>query len=292
MYGVRGKNTGKFDDYQDNALGDGLPGYTFGPYPNAMASGIGRTGKAYGNMFWAGLPVVISAWDPWNIEIDLNYGYVESMGRFDATKRQGDDFFTRRANTERQGWLVKALVEYKMDWGTPGIFGWYASGDNGNPKNGSRRMPTICPYGNFTSFLGDGNLAWSPTGSMLDYNTSYSGTWGIGARAADVSFADKLSHTLTVAYWGGTNSPSMVKYMDTSYAWNVGFMENYLTTRDGLLEINLVNSWKMYENLEMNLELGYVANFVDNGTWKKAVNDSSFRKQDMWKAQVVWAYTF
>lgn len=45
-----------------------------------------------------------------------------------------------------------------MDWGTPGIFGWYASGDDGNVKNGSERMPSIAGAGNFTSFIGDGNL--------------------------------------------------------------------------------------------------------------------------------------
>jgi hypothetical protein len=32
------------------------------------------------------------------------------------------------------------------------------TGDDDNPKNGSERMPIIVPYGNFTSFLGDGNM--------------------------------------------------------------------------------------------------------------------------------------
>ena len=66
----------------------------------------------------------------------------------------------------------------------------------------------------------------------------------------------------------------------------------YLTTNDGLVEFNLVNSYKIYENLEMNLELDYVANFMDNSTWKKANGGGSFDKQDMWKAQVVFAYSF
>ncbi|MDR2574198.1 MAG: outer membrane homotrimeric porin [Desulfovibrio sp.] len=302
MYGLRGKNTGKFDAWQDGALGDGWPQYTFGPYPSVIAGDdiggrpgdhTGKTSKAYGSMFWAGLPLTLTALEPLNIEFDVNYGYVEGMGRYDVYKYgQRTD---RRGDTRREGWLAKALVEYKADWGIPGIFGWYASGEDGDPKNGSERMPSIAAYGNFTSFIGDGNLGWAPHWTWLDYGASYAGTWGIGARVKDVRFLENLGHTLTVAWWGGTNSPSMTKYMGTSYAWNDSrFMETFLTTSDGLLEFNLVNSWQVYENLEMNLELGYVVNCMDNGTWKKAggENSTSFEKKDTWKAQLVLAYTF
>ncbi|MDR2744354.1 MAG: outer membrane homotrimeric porin [Desulfovibrio sp.] len=300
MYGVRGKNSTKFDAYNDNDLGDGSPVFTLNPYPytalwgaavNPAEHPVGKTSKAYGSMFWAGLPFAVTAWEPLNIEFDINYGYVEGMGRYDLYKNQQ---LHGRGSTERQGWLAKALVEYKMDWGTPGIFGWYASGDDGDPKNGSERLPSICPYGNFTSFIGDGNLGWA-SGNYYDRNTSYAGTWGIGARITELSFMEDLKHSFTVAYWGGTNSTSMVKYMATAYDWDNGSLEGpYMTTRDGLLEFNLINSWQIYENLEMNLELGYVVNFMDNGTWKKTNSgrDTSFEKQDIWKAQLVFAYTF
>jgi hypothetical protein len=47
----------------------------------------------------------------------------------------------------------------------------------------------------------------------------------------------------------------------------------------------------MYENFKVNLELSYVANFMDNGTWNKTgAHDTSFERQDMWKAQRVFAY--
>ena len=290
MYGMRGKNTGKFAAYQENGLGDGMPSYTFGPYPAINGyRNIGNTSKAYGNMFWVGLPFAVIAWAPLYIELDLNYGFVESMGRYDAIRNQG----IKHSNTQREGWLVKALVEYKTDWGAPGIFGWYASGDDGNPGNGSKRMPTIVPYGNFTSFLGDGNMYWAPGYNMIDQITSYSGTWGIGARIKDVSFVEKLKDSLTVAWWGGTNSPAMVKYMRNAWDWNTGFMENYLTTNDGLLEVNFTHEYQMYENFKINLELAYVGNFMDNNTWNKAgAHNTSFERQDMWKAQLVFVYSF
>ena len=236
--------------------------------------------------------------DPLNIEIDLNYGFVEEMGRFDIIKR-GNEGDIVRGSTQRQGWLAKALVEYKLEWGAPGIFGWYASGDDGNVKNGSERLPSIAGAGNFTSFIGDGNLAWGSFDDSCDWAMTYSGTWGVGLQLRDMSFIEDLTHTFRVAYWGGTNSPSMVKYMESASSWREGYGGDgpYLTTNDGLLEFNLVNQWQMYENLELNLELGYIVNMMDQDTWQKAgyyggTGNGSFEKQDAWKAQLTFAYSF
>ena len=293
MYGLQGKNT-RFNEggveTADGALNVTLPGYY--PGMNFGPGGLGHTGKSYGSMFWAGLPVAITAFDPLNIEFDINYGYVEAMGRYDVLKRGVESVL---GNSKREGWLVKALVEYKMDWGTPGIFGWYASGDDGNVKNGSERLPSIAGSGNFTSFMGDGNLAWGTGYNFYDNNLTYAGTWGVGLQIADVSFVEDLKHTFRVAYWGGTNSPSMVKYMGSAVAWDdtTAVQDGpYLTTNDGLLEFNLVNSYQIYENLEANLELGYIVNMVDDDTWKRSYRSDSYKKQDAWKAQLIFAYSF
>ena len=287
MYGMAGANT--------NFLTSTSP---YARYINNGFKGEDTTtGKAYGSMFWAGLPISLTLWDPLNVELDINYGYVESMGRYAAER--ADNTFARMGDTKREGWLVKALVEYKMDWGTPGIFGWYASGDDGNVKNGSERMPSISACGNFMSFMGDGNYGWSTSDSLYDRNMSYAGTWGIGLRIHDLSFVEDLKHSFRVAYWGGTNSPSMAKYVNSSYGWQNfnpdGYGEKdgpYLTTNDGLLEFNLVNSYQIYENLEANLELGYIVNMMDDDTWKRSYRNDSYKKQDAWKAQLIFAYSF
>lgn len=312
MYGMIGENA--LDGYQGAYRNDGRDSlgpdwsgtngslrYTFySLYPGfALANNptkwLGKTGKAYGSLFWAGLPIKVTAFDNWNIEFDFNYGYVEAMGNYDVMKRNNPNDISH-ADSQRQGWLAKALVEYKFDWGAPGIFGWYASGDDGSVKNGSERMPSLAPAGCFTTFMGDMEYwDWAPTGSLADRDMSYSGTWGIGLQLRDVSFLENLKHTFRVAYWGGTNAPSMVKYMGSSSAWNSGYGTNdgpYLTTNDGLLEFNFISSLKIYENLEANLELGYIANFIDDDTWKRSYMHDSYEKQDGWKAQLIFAYRF
>lgn len=302
MYGIIGQNAFR----GNNGYGNGnyrnvytLSGYE--PYNNRWntndAAGLDRR-HANTSAFWAGLPVKLTLWDPLNIEFDINYGYVESQGRGWMTDSRDHD---KRYSTEREGWLAKALVEYKMDWGTPGILGWYSSGDDGNPGNGSERMPSVSPCGNFTSFMGDGNWGWASSTAIYDRNLSYAGTWGVGLQVRDMSFLEDLKHTFRAVYWGGTNSPSMVKYANSPWSWgsgteggNVNDVEHYLTTHDGILEFNLVNSYQIYENLEVNLELGYMVNFIDQDTWKRSVNGmrQGYEKQDAYKAQLIFAYTF
>ena len=279
-----GPNTfrsGRDDNFGNNINAPGMKFVQAGMLPVGGAmhkdgSPVDKRLTSYGTGWWAGLTGEVTMWDPFRFAWDFNYGSVN----YDESRMN------------RSGWLASLLFEYKLDWGIPGLYGWYGSGDDGNVKNGSERMPSIVPMGNFTSFMGDGNYGWM----WVDNSLEYAGTWGLGLQVRDMSFLEDLKHTFRVAYWAGTNSTSMVKYMDTAYAWNYGWGSNaspYLTTEDSLLEFNLVNSYQMYENFDVNLELGYIANFMDNDTWKKAGSrNSSFQKQDAWKAQLIFAYSF
>ena len=150
--------------------------------------------------------------------------------------------------------------------------------------------------------MGDGNWGWASSGRIYDRNLSYAGTWGVGLQVRDMSFLEDLKHTFRAVYWGGTNSPTMAKYAVSPWSWGsgtegggVGDAEHYLTTHDGILEFNLVNSYQIYENLEVNLELGYMINFIDQDTWKRSNGGrmgEAYEKQDAYKAQLIFAYTF
>lgn len=329
MYGAMGRNALRGYGGPANAGGwttaDGQPNLTLSAAYNNMSTWLLNNGltigrnHAYSNMFFAGLPVVVNAWDPLNIEFDFNYGYVEGFGRGDAYDFRASDIagaiVTRRANTRRSGWLVKALVEYKLDWGIPGIFGWYASGDDGNIRNGCERLPVVAGGGNFTSFMGAGGggvgadwMGYDTRGTFHEKNLSYAGTWGIGAQIRDMSFVEDLKHTFRIAYWGGTNSPKMTRYFRQTNAWANEFENGpYLTTNDGLLEFNLENNYKIYENLEVGLDLGYIVNMMNKGTWDRRWMDnmdgtvppvigagagSHYQKKDAWKAELIFKYSF
>lgn len=144
MYGIRGRNTGASGVY--GAIWDGRPDVSMTPYLGAQtdnASGLnvtayGRTTKAYGNMFWAGLPVVLKAFDPWNIEFDINYGYVEGMGRFRNMVR-GDPGDIRRGSSKREGWP-------RLLWNTKwiGVFRASSPGTAAVMTATSKTVPNAC----------------------------------------------------------------------------------------------------------------------------------------------------
>lgn len=290
MYGVIGENALRATDGDGEYVGPTDLMSVGDPHD---LPGFHKSGNANTSAFWGGIATALTLWEPLNIELDLNYGYVQSAGMYDAERADGK---VVRADTARQGFLAKALVEYTMDWGTPGIFGWYGTGDDDDPNNGSERLPAIEAKGNFTSMMGDDNWGWGSNGGWYDMTLNYAGTWGIGLQVKDMTFLDKLSHTFRVAYWAGTNDPEMAKYAGNPTDWNAGISDGlYLTTEDSLLEFNLITKYEMYENFEINFELGYMVNFFDEDTWKKSAGGragDTYSKQDAWKAQLIFAYTF
>ncbi len=230
-------------------------------------------GYGYTTMWFAGLPMTYQM-DAWNFELDLNYGSVSYSG----------DNVTANLDSKRAGWLIKGLVEYKMDWGTPGLFAWYGSGDDDDMNNGSEMLPYINPCGNFTSFMGDGNeLGWQP-GMGYDNMLAYSGTWGIGLQLAKMSFVEDLSHTFRIAYWRGTNHADNA--VGSPFYSNGTTM--YLTEDDYLVEFNLDSTYQIYENLQAVVQIGYIVNGFDEDTWNnKQVND-----RDAYKATLTFNYSF
>ena len=145
----------------------------------------------------------------------------------------------------------------------------------------------------FSSVMGD-DVHYG--GSLQDQKMTYAGTWGLGLQVADVSFMEDLKHTFRVLYWGGTNSPSMVKYATTRTDWNYtnDYEGIYLTTNDGLLEFNINSVYQVYDNFSIGLWLGYIANLMDSGTWQEghAYLGDSYSKQDIWNVDLTFAYTF
>ena len=212
----------------------------------------------------------------------------------------------------RSGWLASLLFEYKMDWGIPGLYGWYGSGDDSNPANGSERMPSLSVNNNnngFSNFAFNGNPYIAREG-VLGY--SMAGTWGIGARVKDVSFVEDLKHTFRVNYIGGTNSPSMAKkylsadtvsgrgfggaYMGANSA-QLGMDPLYMTTEDSALEIGLTNTYQMYENFTIMLDAAYLATWLDHSksVWGRSVMNGqggSDQVRDPWNVNLSFVYAF
>ncbi|MDR0815802.1 MAG: outer membrane homotrimeric porin [Desulfovibrio sp.] len=252
----------------------------------------------YGSAFWAGVTGDATVWDPFRIAFDVNYGAIT----------WGED-----GRLNRSGWLASLLFEYKLDWAIPGIYGWYSTGDDSDPSNGSERMPTfstIHTNNGFSSFAFNGQ-PWIPEGGRDNViGRTMIGTWGVGAHLKDMSFIDDLKHTFRVNYIGGTNSPTFARRylagnnpdngrsailnnISGPNAYGLGMDPLYLTTMDSALEIGLANEYQVYENFKIYFEGSYLATFIDKNVWKNSkMNGKSDQVRDPWNINLTFIYSF
>ena len=111
-----------------------------GLYPAAFSSARGTSrlwNDDYSSMYWGGLTGQWTSFEPLRISWDFIYGSVDH-GKEDLNRR---------------GWFGMLLAEYALDWGLPGLYGWYFSGDDDNPNNGSERLPYLATTNNLTNSL-------------------------------------------------------------------------------------------------------------------------------------------
>lgn len=315
MYGAIGPNTLRAlndRDFLSNPTPGNASGYAItGLFPvggavsdltynNNMPEMNSKNSKklsTYGQAWWAGLTGELTLWDPLRIAWDFNYGSVT---------------WEDNGSLNRQGWIASALIEYKMDWGVPGILGWYSSGDDNDPSNGSERIPSVSANNtnDFSHFAFNGDPYIARDGVIS--NGDMGGTWGVGVRVKDMSFIEDLKHTFRINLIGGTNSPAMAKKMSLGGLWangsaiggvggmqiptGIGFNGMYLTTEDYAMEFGLTNTYKMYENFTISVEADYIAMWLDTSksVWgaRQRYGLSTPSTADAWNINASFVYQF
>lgn len=245
-------------------------------------------------IWWVGSHLELSMFDPLTFNLEAIYGKLQkaNLGGFGHTG--GDPFTTGLPDGSwvgASGWFLAATLDYKLDWGTPGVFGWWASGDKANSKDDHNlgRIPVLGNDGGSfypTSFGTAGGVgAIADDGIIMG---SGAGTWGVGIQLASVSFIEDLSHTLRVAYYRGTNHEDNIVNGRSNLKYSTDAM--YLTNKDHVWEVNFDHEYKIYENLTAILELGYLNLKADKGVWGSG--NGSDKHDDAWKAEVSFQYKF
>jgi hypothetical protein len=223
--------------------------------------------------------------------------------------RTGADFNAFRGNGHldtigTRGWFLVSTLDYKMDWGTPGIFAWWASGDSKAGVNGDMmgRMPVMSGDTGFSpSHFGfRGAEPWISSRGWVA-NTGV-GTWGIGLQIANMSFVEDLKHTIKLLYYRGTNDAEIIRDAGGAghdvarlLSRSGAYPELYLTTKDRVWEINFDHEYKIYENLTALLELGYLHLGLDSDVWgsnRGGQRDQNKTSDHAWKAQLQFRYSF
>lgn len=203
------------------------------------------------SVWWLGANAELSLFDPFTLEADLIYG---------AAKNDEEAY-------EAKGWYAALAASYKFDMVTPKLFATYGSGNNDDASDGLEAMPTVIEGFGYTPNTGTRAFSttydsWADRGYMADGT----GMWSVGLQLLDMSFVDKLSHELTVAYMKGTGS------LDVD-----GTDVSYFTKDDSAFEIYLMNKYMIFENLAAIVELDYFkANLEDRNSVETADDASAY----------------
>lgn len=323
MYGKMGKDLRNTP--QVTPLGNMFPAWVSDRswYTNMHNGSTGpyftnRNGKS---TYWtAGLGAELTMFDPFRFTFDFAYGSVDNKTAYDVyhTDWETVNPFTGERTPyyssnidDRAGWYAALGAEYKFsqaNLGVLGLKGWYASGDDDDPFNGSEQMPAVKGGFNATNLYHDGTFG---LGRGIARNDA-SGTLGVQLKWSGVSFIDKLSHELAVTYVKGTNDVKNIyeQYGIDGYrlrpAVAGGSPANYMTTKDSLIEIDFNHRYQMYQNLAVVLELNYIIEDFDRSAWGRAyginhpvlgeinglqVYDKA-KFSNMWRAAINFKYTF
>jgi hypothetical protein len=258
---------------------------------------LDRDDRTHG--IWTGINFDFRLLDPLTFGLDVMYGNLHKNNlRTRATDNEDSLVGTR-------GWFIAATLDYKLNFGnnfsvTPGIFGWWASGDslNGLENGQLGRLPNIGTNGGAFKPTSFGTAGYGSSigqwGECGDVTGTGLGTWGVGIQLAKATFIKDLDHTLRFAYYRGTNDSDipqsgswdrLIKYRDDNL---------YLTTNDSVFEVNFDHTYKIYENLTAALELGWLRLNSDEETWGEGsrVGGDGHENTNAWKAQVYLTFSF
>jgi hypothetical protein len=241
------------------------------------ASDTGRV-DAFDNAYWLGAAFTMSMFDPFVLKADFNYGKVDS----------------KYSQNKRSGWLFDAALEYKgFDFMTPEAFFVYTSGEDGNASKGdgsSERMPILAAQswavGSF--FFGGDRLL---NGSIGERN-NYMGFWALGLSLKNIqSFAEGLTHDAHFIYAKGTNNKDTYvtgAAATSSNGYGIAYGRT-LTEKDSLYEIDFNTGYKLYDELTLSLDLGYVNLKTKKERWDTIDGQKG---GDAWKISTGVMYKF
>lgn len=261
VYGNVGNSSG-FWEYRYET---GQAGAAFNP----------TAGDDFSSLIVGGVAFEFFPVDKLGVHMDAMYGHLDSNSAF--ALNPGKDL-------KVSGWMVSLLVDYKLDFATPGLIGWYASGDDEDDALDGKfgRLPVAT---GFSDGFYPTRLAFPGTQSIGD-DTKISmtgvGTWGLGVQLADLSFVENLSHTARIVYVQGTNDKDLRGLGSVLGALGE---QLYLTTKDSFVEFGFDTTYNIADNLAAYIEIGYLMVDFDRAT-------VGGKDEDMFNAQITLTYSF
>jgi len=229
-----------------------------------------------GDAWWLGFDYSLNMFDPINISGQFVYGASDAEadvwadmngnGLVDADETASGDV------AERKGWYADFMVDYVMDNMTPSLFFLYSSGDDDDLGDGSETFPMLHNDG----FVGPpvaAGFGFTGCQTSLSYAANYSfaqyvptGIWKLGFALKNLSFMEKLSHTIGLAYVKGTNDEEVGEFAG-ALGQGGGWLGVLMTEEDSAWEFGFRSEYGLYEALALTLDYEYASLDMDEDVW-------------------------
>jgi hypothetical protein len=282
----KGLNITPFAAYASIGSKLGAPGLA------GLATGNATAGEG-ANAYWGGIAATVTMLDNFKFMGDFNYG------KLSFNKNN-----TPTSSVSRSGWMADIAVDYTgFKMMTPSAFFVYSSGERGNSTehSGSSRMPSLGNPQNWavgSFFFGDRNFI-NGFPSSAGYAQRVMGFWTAGVSLKDIKLIDKMSHTAHLLYVKGTNDKNSVNEVsgvniNTANNMNYG---GFLTTKDSLWEVDFNTKYMIYDELAVNLDLGYINASFDKDVWGTSAKTykadyQNYGSNDAYSVRLGVAYSF
>jgi hypothetical protein len=243
--------------------------------------------------WWLGTDFSLNMMDPLIIKGSFIYGTVDSEA--EGTIEVGDETiaFGDDDVADRSGFYGDLMIDYVMDNMTPSLFFLYSSGDDDDLGDGSETFPALHsdgfvapPVASAIGFTGcQTSLSLARNYSFAQYVPQ--GVWKLGFALKNLSFIDKLSHTIGVAYSQGTHDKEVGEALAATPNYGAGWLSMELTKEDSAFEFGFNNVYKLYEALSLTLDYEYAKLDMDEDVWGK-----DFRDEDAQHLTLGVCYSF
>ncbi|WP_027179303.1 outer membrane homotrimeric porin [Maridesulfovibrio bastinii] len=223
--------------------------------------------------WWLGGAFEVTMFDPIIFKADVFYGSV------DADQSQND----------REGWGFDGSVAYTgLDFVKPKFVFTYTSGEDDDKDNGSERLPVLHSDFGFGSYYQVGSAFTGDTDGLQGDQNGY---WTIGLCFDDISFIEKLTHSVNFLYYQGTNDADLIK-KNPGGLTNIDSDGSFLTDEDHLFEVDINTNYQIYDELAAIVEFSYINADFDQDTWKNYGATPRNGDSDAYKFAVGLIYNF
>ena len=213
--------------------------------------------------------------------VEAYYGGLKLVLNYEPILVQGTATYgsmsweTMTRDVDIEGYFADLVINYRLSFMTPEIFGFWGSGPDANDSDLDLMPPLIGGPAYTSSFFGGSRF----NDNMFDsHDTTYAvGMWAVGFKLKDIMIGDRLKNEFQIMYAEGAAEDTLFEAPG----------DILLNEDESLIEFNFNSEYEIMKGLVAATEFGYIL-FDEDSDY----DESDGTVEDFWKAALAIEYYF